>query len=266
MSLSPTLSTRDLFLNACEEGDIELARVLLARGADVNWRGLEEDGILWSGLHLAACGDHGDLVDLLLAQPGVDVNIKTSKNSTPLMMACAWGRENITRKLLLVEDIDLNCQDNTGKTALHCAACFDSPGCFQLLREAPGLEWNLKTKKGNTPLLIAASQGCADSLEMILSVPQPQLDITVTDNNGDNVAWRAVLGERDEGDYLRCVELLCEDPRVDWNTRDPQDGETPLLYCLERGEVEMAKIILKNPRVDLNVQTNAGKFPETIAR
>ena len=65
----------------------------------------------------------------------------------------------------------------------------------------------------------------------------------------------------------RCVELLSEDPR-DWDTRDPspEDGKTPLLFCLERGKVEMAKIIIKNPRVDLNMQNDAGKFPETIAR
>ena len=75
-----------------------------------------------------------------------------------------------------------------------------------------------------------------------------------------------MLEEEEEGDYLRCVELLTEDTRVDWNTRDPEDGTTPLLCCLDEGEVEMAMIIIKNPWVDLNAQDNTGKFPETIAR
>ena len=63
MSLSPTLSAKDLYLNACEDGDLEHAGVLLARGADVNWR--REDGYLQSGLHYAAGHDHGDLVSII---------------------------------------------------------------------------------------------------------------------------------------------------------------------------------------------------------
>ena len=167
MSLSPTLSTKDLYLNACEGGDSELVRVLLARGADINWRRVREEDYLKSGLHYAACEDHGDLVDLLLAQPGLEVNIRDGDYVTPLMEACVQGRENTARKLLKVEYIDLNCQDNTGMTALHCAACWDFPGCIKLLSEAPGLEWNLKDQDGQSPLLVAASRGCARSLEII---------------------------------------------------------------------------------------------------
>ena len=113
---------------------------------------------------------------------------------------------------------------------------------------------------------MSAARASADSLEILLSLPQPLLDITATDDWGNNVAWCSVLDteEEEEGDRLRCVEMLCEDPRVDWNTR--KEGETPLLFCLEEGQVEMAKILIKNPRVDLNVQNNAGEFPETIAR
>ena len=88
-SLSPTLSTKDLYLEACCVRDLELARVLLAQGADVNWR--REEGQTRSGLHFAAWGEHGDLVDLLLAQPGVDVNIKNRINRTPLMCQEAPG-------------------------------------------------------------------------------------------------------------------------------------------------------------------------------
>ena len=86
-TLSPTLSTRDLFLHSCHVGDLELARVLVAREADVNWMGEERE----TGLHFAAMRDHGDLVDLLLAQPGVDVNIKNRIDRTPLMCQEAPG-------------------------------------------------------------------------------------------------------------------------------------------------------------------------------
>ena len=52
------------------------------------------------------------------------------------------------------------------------------------------------------------------------------------------------------GDRLRCVELLSQDPSVDWNTRD-QAGDTPLLCCLKNNRIGLAKILLDNPRVNL---------------
>jgi len=223
LSLSPDLPTKDLFLKACKKGNLELARVLLANGADVNWK----DGNLWSGLHIAAWKGNGDLLDLLLAQPGVEVNLKNvNNNSTPLMTACGWGKENIVRKLLQVDGIDLNVRDGSGRTALLEAAVF----------------------------------GKADCLEILLSVPQ--VDVAVSDNYGYNVAWLAL-----EWSYVgpRCAELLSEDPRVDWNTRDAA-GDTPLLVCLKKKKLDMARILLGNPRVDLDVQDSAGKCPETIAR
>ena len=73
MSLSPNLTIKELFLQACTKGNLELARVLLANGAAVNW---VDD--LGSGLHKAARSGHGELLDLLLAQPGVEVNIRVS--------------------------------------------------------------------------------------------------------------------------------------------------------------------------------------------
>ena len=101
-ALSPTLFTKELFINACRDGDLELAEVLLRRGADINWK--HELSPHGSGLHYAVRENHGDLVDTLLAYPGVDVNIKTGceLSLTPLMVACIWGRKNITRKLLHV--------------------------------------------------------------------------------------------------------------------------------------------------------------------
>ena len=252
---------RPLEVSTLFKGDLELARVLLARGADVNWR---ED---WSGLHYAASGDHGDLLALLLAQHGVEVNIEDSERVTPLMVACHNGRENIVRKLLQADGIDINRPDESGNTALHHAVGNFNPGCVKLLREVPGLEWNLKDFDDEyTPLLMATIYGTADSLEIILDVPQPQLDLAATDALGYNVAWCAVLNTEDCGDQQRCVQLLCDDPRVDWNTRDLATGNTPLLACLEEGKLEVAKILLSNPRVDLNIQNNAGEFPETIAR
>ena len=53
--------------------------------------------------------------------------------------------------------------------------------------------------------------GLADSLQTLLTVPSPHLDLTVTDGQGDNLAQLAV--ESEAGERQRCVELLCRDCR-----------------------------------------------------
>ena len=260
MSLSPTTPVRDLLLKACQEGNLELASVLLANGADLNWR---EDALwptgLWSGLHYAAHGGHRALLNLLLAHPRVDVNIETEYRQTPLMLACSVGHQIIVQRLLQVEGLLLNAQDIWGETALHKAVPFS--GCVQQLKGAPGLDWNLKNISGETPLLQAARGGYADSLQVILTVPQPYLDLTATNYSGHSVTWLAVR----TGNSVRCLQLLSDDPGVEWNSRD-EAGDTPLLSCLKNNTMEFAKVLLNNPRVDPQVQDKEGRYPETIAR
>ena len=142
----PVLDTETRnFLSACSAGDLELAKSSLAGGADVNGR----RGYLLmsqSGLHSAARwgDDRGELLDLLLAQPGLDVNIRDDHNWTPLMEACFGGSENSLMKLLQVDGIEINYQNFSGQTALHLAFENDNLGCIKILGEASGLNWNLK--------------------------------------------------------------------------------------------------------------------------
>ena len=73
---------KDSFLEACEANNLSLVRDLLSIGANVNWsRGYGEND---AGLHIAAGRNYGELLELLLAQTGVDVNIRTNSNWTPL--------------------------------------------------------------------------------------------------------------------------------------------------------------------------------------
>ena len=89
---------------------------------------------------------------------------------------------------------------------------------------------------------MAVFSGNADILQIILSVGEPDLDLSVISPSNRNVAQLAVesYGE----DSLRCVELLSRDDRVNWNIKN-RYGETPLMYCLKNNKSEMARIILE---------------------
>ena len=127
-----------------------------------------------------------------------------------------------------------------------------------------GVDWNVRTNKGNYPLTEAVEDGLADILQIILTVPEPHLDLSVTDIRGRNIAQIAV--EENRGDRQRCVELLSGDRRVDWNLKIGWDGDTPVMYCLKNNKIEMARCLINTPGVDLDTVDRDGKHLETIAR
>ena len=104
------------------------------------------------------------------------------------MVACWNGHENIVRRLCQVTDIQLNNRDSSGQTALQYAVLNNKPACVSVLRGVAGVDWNVRDNHGNYPLIMAVDYGHAECLEIILSVPEPHLDLTFTDSEGKNVA------------------------------------------------------------------------------
>ena len=118
MALPPDTTIKEIFLTACERNDLQKVQLLLGFGVDVNWK--RHVGAC-SSLHIAVSKNSGELLELLLAQTGVDVNIRSNANVTPLMVACNRGHENIVSRLCQFTDIQLNISGDNGGTALHWA-------------------------------------------------------------------------------------------------------------------------------------------------
>merc|ERR1712062_922951 len=139
----------------------------------------------------------------------------------------------------------------------------NKPACVSVLREVAGVDWNIRDNEGWYPITLAVERGYADILQIILTVPEPPLDLSVTDSRGRNIAQIAV--EENEGDRQRCLELLSGDRRVDWNIKN-SDGDTPVMYCLKNNKIEMARCLINTPGVDLDTVDREGRYLETIAR
>ena len=97
---------------AALKGHTELAKKLMARGADVNKTG-------WTPLHYAATYGHLDIMKLLIEQHAY-IDAESPNKTTPLMMAAHYGTPAAV-KLLLDEGADASLKNQLGLTAIDFA-------------------------------------------------------------------------------------------------------------------------------------------------
>jgi len=95
---------------AALKGHTDMARRLIARGADVNKTG-------WAPLHYAATGSHAALITMLLDAHAY-IDAESPNGTTPLMMASQYGSAAAVRQLLeagadasLKNQLGLSAQD-----------------------------------------------------------------------------------------------------------------------------------------------------------
>ena len=87
---------------------------------DVNWRNEVWGG--WAALHEASWKGIGAVVEMLLAHPDIDVNLRTDSGETPLFCACYHGRTRCVSALLGDPRVDVKQPVNSGFTPLWWTA------------------------------------------------------------------------------------------------------------------------------------------------
>ena len=133
---------------ASRNGYLEVARVLVERGADVTAQ--DKDGS--TPLHVASRWDHLDLARLLVER-GADMTVQDMYGSTPLHLASECGHPDLAR-FLVERGADVTAQDNNGLIPLHLASQLGHVVLAQLLIEH-GADVTAQGKHGWTPLHLA---------------------------------------------------------------------------------------------------------------
>lgn len=93
---------------ACLRGQIDIARKLIARGADVNKTG-------WTPLHYAATSGNVAIIQMLLDENAY-IDAESPNGTTPLMMAAMYGTPEAV-KLLIDSGADPTLKNQLGMTA-----------------------------------------------------------------------------------------------------------------------------------------------------
>src|ERR1043166_6286166 len=205
---------------ASAQGRIEVAALLLARGADVDAR--NKAGA--TPLRWAVTSGNVELVRLLLDK-GANVNARTKGRSTPLMRAMENARAEIG-ELLIARGAKVNESDSSGQTALHYAVERSDPRLVDLLIQQ-GADVNVANQHGTTPLRIAAWAEDKDLMEL-LTAHGAKVDVFVAAGEG-MISQLASL--------LQATTGLAR-------ARDEKD-RTPLHWAVRGGQSEAVDLLVK---------------------
>ena len=169
--------------DAAMNGDRDAVRSLLKQKADVN--GAQGDGS--TALHWAAYKDDFEMAKMLLAS-GADVKAKTREGEiTPFFMACSNGDAAMIEAMLKA-GADANSVKSNGTTALMAAAGSGSADAVKVLLDH-GAQVNVKeSAHGQTAVMFAAALG-RDSVIRVLAEHHADLNVSTSSRKLEHVRF-----------------------------------------------------------------------------
>ncbi|XP_044762829.1 uncharacterized protein LOC123319871 [Coccinella septempunctata] len=215
---------------ASMNGDVEIVRLLIMKGADLDCRNLEG----MTPLHFACKHGHEAVVDLLI-EHGVSIHAETSITRwLPLHMAAESGNENIMVKLIR-KGSQINATTSKGANCLHIAVKNGRNILDLLIRF--GVDIHAKTKdRGFTPLHEAV---IANSLQMVKCLLNAGAHIDDQDNAGNTPIHLAI--ERDSNEIS--VFLFKNGARIDLSNKM---DETPFLSAVKYNRATLIQMCLSS--------------------
>ncbi|KAK1762004.1 ankyrin-3 [Phialemonium atrogriseum] len=137
---------------AAHKGNIDVARLLIARKCDVDSK--ESDG--WTALMIASQEGHLPFLNLLV-ESGAKVDAEEKDGATSLWIASQQGHTEIVRRLLDLGAKQLPTRSAQRRPIHQAAQNGHLPALQMLLKKEPnGI--NAEDKSGATPLLLAAQE------------------------------------------------------------------------------------------------------------
>lgn len=178
----PKVASKELY-EAIQEKDVEKLKVLLASDCmNVNYA--------YSDYHpLSEAYDTGnsEIINLILNHHTFDPNARDGFKRSVLMFTHYDGYSDIFRKLLEIEELDLNQKDECGMTLLHYLTEARTWGAeHKLLLKRPTLDVNSRIGDaysssakdiGMTPLILACSKGCWKAAKRLLEHPKIKVNL-----------------------------------------------------------------------------------------
>jgi ankyrin repeat protein len=214
---------------AAATGNIEIARLLLEAGADIN----SGDSDNSTALGVAAMRQQGEMVAFLIEQ-GANVNHRDRKADCPLSFA-VYGRDEAIIQQLLDAGADLYFRSPDGRTLLHIASERGVSGFVEHLLEN-GADIEAQSADGGTALGYAAMGGQAEIVRLLLD--------RGADPNPGEPGEHTPLMYTTWRNQTECAQILLDGGA---NVDSPlYRDNTALAIAAENCTVEMVELLVKH--------------------
>ena len=227
--------------------DPAVCRVLIDAGADLHTRNNCQE----SPLHYACKEGSLDVVKMLV-EAGVEVCATDDYGDTCLIRAACSGHTETVRYLVGLFQVDVNHENDEGRTALH-----DAVGCtdvVQVLIEA-GADIDAESDEGCSPLQCACMIG---ALEVVKILVRAGAGVRTTDVGGNTCLHDAArYGHTKTVHYLLCL------PEVDVNHRNNSDNtalQCVLSHMYTEEYTDVVQVLI-DAGADIGTQNHAISWP-----
>lgn len=194
----------DDFFKAIKRDDAKEINDLLRRGFDPNT--VDPSGR--PGLFIALQEGSLQAADALIAWPKTNVEWRSPKDESPLMMAAFKGYKDIVRKLI-ARDADVN---KPGWTPLHYAATGGHVEIILMLLDENAYI-DAESPNKSTPLMMAAMYGSTAAVRTLLDAGA---DPTLRNELGMSAVDFAMRGKRPDAAELIAATIRARTPKGKW--------------------------------------------------
>ncbi|KAJ5654873.1 hypothetical protein N7490_001876 [Penicillium lividum] len=202
-------------------------------------------------LSLAVIGGNAASVERILQSQEIDVNDQCSDGLSALVYALKH-REYYSLQLLLADSrVNFNLVDSLGWSPLQAAVLEGDHIAAQMLVRHAGIDINHQSSHNDAPLLLAVKRLNGQQLVLMADslLLHSELDVNISDSNGQTALWHAV----NRGHY-DLVKLLLR--QSDLRLNDPDRyGVTPLARAAERPVLSVLELLLEQRQICINSQS-----------
>ncbi|KAF4499706.1 hypothetical protein FAGAP_4112 [Fusarium agapanthi] len=171
----------------------------------------------------------------------------------PFLVAVYQEHDDMVDLLLRTGQIDLRSRHKDGNTPLFVAVQQKSPSIVKLLLDTGRIgltQWNLDERELSAKSLPDEHQ---DMDEAVWGSSTAKYESRATEN------WLWAI----EHERLRMMKLLLDESMA--NTNLMVEGQTPLMWAMQRGKESVFKILLSSLRVDLHFIDGLGRTALSLA-
>ena len=239
---------------ACEEGHLEVARVLIAQfKCDMSIQDVNG----FTAFMLAILRGHSDVAHALLEEYRCPVDVEGKHGDTLLHYACGANATQLVRTLVQKYHVDKHARNNDSNTPLHVAVLKGHQEVALVMIQEFRCDARSKGFKGRSVLHIACGGGNVGLVSAL--VTKHKADINARDADNNTPLHVAAYSGKDEVVHALVRELKCDFTCKGFN------GRSVLHVACSVGNIDLVRTLVRDFKADLNVRDDHGNTPIHVA-